>query len=221
MATTGLVLRGGATVLPGFLPTPTPTHPVLSCPEPGAVKNLGAAQYRIPQGGPGQSGCRSPQHRRPAREPPPPPRLHGPLPRTSPHSRLLSPMLTHARMHTMHRGPTALLAGRGKYHHLWACKLRPFLESTGGTGSKNHQGEWKPEVGGAVCRAPGARDSPVLSLSLRVGLAQARQTQLPSLVPCPHLPGPHCLVARATSLLRLPSTVTHPSVFSTLYVCTS
>lgn len=41
----------GATVLPCFLLTPTPMHPVLSCSELGTVQGLGAAQYRMPQGG--------------------------------------------------------------------------------------------------------------------------------------------------------------------------
>lgn len=31
--------------------TPTPMHPVLSCPELGTSRDLRAAQYRIPQGG--------------------------------------------------------------------------------------------------------------------------------------------------------------------------
>lgn len=34
-----------------FRPTPTPTRPVLSWPELGTAKGLGAAQYRTPQGG--------------------------------------------------------------------------------------------------------------------------------------------------------------------------
>jgi hypothetical protein len=35
--------------------SPTLTHPVLSCPELSTVKDLGAAQYRTPQGGRDQS----------------------------------------------------------------------------------------------------------------------------------------------------------------------
>lgn len=49
-----------ATVRPCSLLSPTPMHPVLSCPERGTRKGLGAAQYRIPQGGWDQSWLKPP-----------------------------------------------------------------------------------------------------------------------------------------------------------------
>lgn len=55
-AITQLVLCMGQSVkLACFLLSPTPTHPVLSCPELSTMKDLGAAQYRTLQGGQDQS----------------------------------------------------------------------------------------------------------------------------------------------------------------------
>lgn len=62
---------GESVKLACFLLSPTPTHPVLSCPELSTMKDLGAAQYRTPQGGQDQSwlprlsgtaACRSSLH---------------------------------------------------------------------------------------------------------------------------------------------------------------
>lgn len=188
-------------------------HPVLSCPEPGAVKSLGAAQYRIPQGGRGQSWLLRP------------PAPHGPLERlrcsiftalhdTPPHTSFSATLPhAHARRAPAPDSPPDL---QESTIHPWACELHPFLESRGATGFQNCQGEWKPWVSGDFRRAPGSRDSLVLSLSLLepflgtwVGTAQPRQTPMP----CPRVPDPLCLDCRVTLLLRPPSTFTYPSIF--------
>lgn len=211
----------GTTVLPRFLPTPTPTHPVLSCPELGAVKSLGAAQYRIPQGGRGQSW------------PLEPPAPRGPLEglhrcisfpthhRTSRLLRLAAPCaLTHAPAQPSGLvGKTPCTPG--------PVNFAPFLESGGATGFKKHQGEWKPAVGGDFQRVPCSRDSTVLSLSLLdlllgtwVGIAQPRQTQVPSLMPCPHLPDPTAWF-QDNITVEITKHVHSSMHFSTPYFCAS